>query len=154
MPSATAGPEPETGTNEPVPQQPDGLEYQILLLLQAGKKIEAVKLYRQETGAGLKEAKDAVEALAAEKRIVRDYQDAAGLTPDSLEGQILALLQGQKKIAAIKLYRTQTGAGLKQANDAVVALAAKYGIRSQAAGCAGMVLLLVVVSAIIAIGLS
>jgi ribosomal protein L7/L12 len=28
-----------------------------------GKKIEAIKLYRQTTGLGLKEAKDAVEAM-------------------------------------------------------------------------------------------
>jgi ribosomal protein L7/L12 len=32
--------------------------------LAVGRKIEAIKLYRQATGAGLKEAKDAVEALA------------------------------------------------------------------------------------------
>ena len=33
-------------------------------LLQSGKKIEAIKLYRELTGAGLKEAKDAVERIA------------------------------------------------------------------------------------------
>jgi hypothetical protein len=33
-------------------------------LVQAGKKIEAIKMYRQITGVGLKEAKDAVEAMA------------------------------------------------------------------------------------------
>ncbi len=32
-------------------------------LIRAGKKIEAIKIYREETGAGLKEAKDAVEAI-------------------------------------------------------------------------------------------
>jgi ribosomal protein L7/L12 len=31
--------------------------------LGAGRKIEAIKLYRERTGVGLKEAKDAVEAL-------------------------------------------------------------------------------------------
>ena len=72
--------------------------------------------------------------------------------PNSLEGQVLALMQGQKKIKAIKLYREQTGAGLKQAKDAVEALAAKHGI-SQGKGCAGMVLLMVVVSTIIVVGL-
>ncbi len=29
----------------------------------AGRKIEAIKLYREETGLGLKESKDAVEQL-------------------------------------------------------------------------------------------
>ena len=32
--------------------------------LQSGNKIEAIKLYRELTGAGLKEAKDAVERIA------------------------------------------------------------------------------------------
>lgn len=47
-----------------------GLEYQdgetdeIIRLLADGQKIAAIKLYRERTGAGLKEAKDAVEAIA------------------------------------------------------------------------------------------
>jgi ribosomal protein L7/L12 len=35
----------------------------LLVLLAAGQKIEAIKLYRERTGVGLKEAKDAVDAL-------------------------------------------------------------------------------------------
>ena len=73
--------------------------------------------------------------------------------PDSLEYQVLALMQGQKKIEAIKLYRQQTGVGLKEAKDAVEALAAKYGISPKGAGCAGMVLLMVMVSTIIVVGM-
>lgn len=38
---------------------------EIISLLQAGKKFEAIKLYRTITGLGLKEAKDAVEVLDA-----------------------------------------------------------------------------------------
>ena len=34
-------------------------------LLAAGRKIEAIKLYREQHGVGLKEAKEAVEAIAA-----------------------------------------------------------------------------------------
>ena len=71
---------------------------------------------------------------------------------NSLEGQVLALMQGQQKIKAIKVYREKTGVGLKQAKDAVEALAAKHGI-SQGVGCAGMVLLMVVVSTITVVGL-
>lgn len=33
--------------------------------LRAGRKIEAIKLYRQRSGVGLKEAKDSVEAIDA-----------------------------------------------------------------------------------------
>jgi len=61
-------------------------------------------------------------------------------------------MRDQKKIWAIKLYREQTGVGLKQAKDAVEALAANHGIRTQT-GCAGMVLLLVAVSMILVVGM-
>jgi hypothetical protein len=61
---------------------------------------------------------------------------------DSLEGQVLALLQGAKKIQAIKLYRSQTGADLMHAKQAVEALAAKHNlVASSSGGCAGVVLL-------------
>ena len=116
VPSALAGQEPRTASDERVPQQPDSLEGQILLLMQAGKKIEAIKLYRQETGCGLKEAKDAVEALAAGQPIARRSGESVeyiGIDPNSLEGQVLALMRAQKKIWAIKVYREQTGVGLK-----------------------------------------
>ena len=155
VPSESSGQEPRTAYEERVPQQPDSLEGQILLLMQAGKKIEAIKLYRQETGRGLKEAKDAVEALAAGRPIARrsgESVENTGVDPTSLEGQVLALLLGQKKILAIKFYREQTGVGLKQAKDAVEALAAKHGISSQT-GCAGVVLLMVVVSMILVVGM-
>ncbi|MGA2067554.1 MAG: ribosomal protein L7/L12 [Thermoguttaceae bacterium] len=61
--------------------------------------------------------------------------------PDSLEGQVLSLMKAGQKIAAIKLHRQETGSGLKEAKDAVEALAAKHGIIARGAGCAGMVLL-------------
>jgi large subunit ribosomal protein L7/L12 len=41
----------------------DAFAAQLLVHLAAGHKIEAIKLYRERTGLGLKEAKDAVEAL-------------------------------------------------------------------------------------------
>ncbi|ANE05239.1 ribosomal protein L7/L12 [Corynebacterium crudilactis] len=39
------------------------LHPEVLALLQEGKKISAIKRHRELTGAGLKEAKEAVEAL-------------------------------------------------------------------------------------------
>lgn len=36
---------------------------QVMELVKAGQKIEAIKLYREQTGAGLKDAKDYVESL-------------------------------------------------------------------------------------------
>jgi ribosomal protein L7/L12 len=149
VPSGLSGQEPKTDSDERAPQQPDSLEGQIILLMQAGKKIEAIKLYRQETGSGLKEAKDAVEALGQPiARRSGESIETNGVDPTSLEGQVLTLMRDQKKIWAIKVYREKTGVGLKQAKDAVEALAAKHGISTQT-GCAGMVLLLVAISTII-----
>jgi ribosomal protein L7/L12 len=45
----------------------DDLEDQLASLLGQGQKIQAIKLYRERTGAGLKESKDAVEAIAARR---------------------------------------------------------------------------------------
>ncbi len=42
--------------------------------LLAGKTIEAIKLYREETGTGLKEAKDYIEKLKLELK--KDHPDA------------------------------------------------------------------------------
>jgi hypothetical protein len=40
-----------------------GLQHEIVDALQAGRTIEAIKLYRQSAGVGLKEAKEFIEAL-------------------------------------------------------------------------------------------
>ena len=68
--------------------------------------------------------------------------------PDGLEGEVLALMEQGRKIPAIKLYREQTGVGLKEAKDTVEALAAKYGIQPRGAGCATAVLLILCASTI------
>ena len=40
----------------------NGLSTRVCQLADEGKKIEAIKVHREETGVGLKEAKDAIEA--------------------------------------------------------------------------------------------
>jgi ribosomal protein L7/L12 len=112
------------------------LESRVHTLLDQGLKIEAIKLYREATGAGLKEAKDAVENLEYLGKL--PIQDFPGL-----EAEINDLLEQGQKIAAIKHYRDKTGAGLKEARDAVEALSSKYQISSKASGCAGLVALVV-----------
>lgn len=66
--------------------------------------------------------------------------------PGSLDAEILNLLQAGKKIDAIKLHRRKSGLGLKESKDYVEALAAKYNIVTPG-GCAGVVLLAIVVGA-------
>lgn len=63
-------------------------------------------------------------------------------TTDDFEFRLLQLLREGQKIAAIKLYREETGVGLKEAKDAVEALATRHGVTAPRAGCFGVLLLL------------
>jgi ribosomal protein L7/L12 len=45
------------------PESAGGVDSEVVALAQSGQKIEAIKRYRELTGAGLAEAKQAVEAL-------------------------------------------------------------------------------------------
>jgi len=80
--------------------------------------IHAIKLYREATGAGLAEAKDAVEAMARD-----EYVKPPSLEQDFdnpiLDGKIKSLLARRQKIEAVKIYREEYGVGLKDAKDAV-----------------------------------
>jgi len=129
-----------------MPSDDTNFEDELRGLMAAGRKIEAIKQYRAATGVGLADAKDAVEALEHGKALLKSEP----VDPE-IEDQIVALLDAGRKIVAIKLYRRQTGAGLKEANDLVEALAAKHGISPKGAGCAGMVLLIVLISTIIGV---
>jgi ribosomal protein L7/L12 len=96
-------------------------------LVRSGNKIEAIKIYRGLTGVGLKEAKDAVEALAAGQPVQGPALDRASPALNSSAeplDEIRRLMQQGNKIEAIKIYRRMTGVGLAEAKMAVEALAA------------------------------
>jgi ribosomal protein L7/L12 len=101
-----------------VPGDADG---QVQALLAGGNKIGAIKLVRERTGLGLKEAKDYVEALEAGRAPppIPVAEAAAPLATGELDAQVQALLAGGNKIGAIKLVRERTGLGLKEAKDYV-----------------------------------
>jgi ribosomal protein L7/L12 len=48
-------------------EDPDSPVPGVVEQLEQGKKIQAIKVYREQTGAGLAEAKTAVEAIARER---------------------------------------------------------------------------------------
>ncbi|RIH86497.1 50S ribosomal protein L7/L12 [Calidithermus terrae] len=50
---------------------PATLDGEVIELIKRSQLIEAIKLYREQTGLGLKEAKDAVDAIA--RRLKRGY---------------------------------------------------------------------------------
>jgi ribosomal protein L7/L12 len=49
-------------------REPESWSAEVDALLRDGKKIQAIKVYREATGAGLKEAKEAVEKLGQTRR--------------------------------------------------------------------------------------
>jgi len=80
--------------------------------------IHAIKLYREVTGVGLAEAKEAIEAMARGEAVKppsgrMDYDNPI------LEAKIQSLLANRQKIEAVKIYREEYGIGLKEAKDAV-----------------------------------
>jgi ribosomal protein L7/L12 len=99
------------------------LEEQLLALVRQRKKIHAIKLLRERTGVGLKEAKDAVEALERTGRLPLpgDNQDLKQAYRGGDPGEFLAearwLKEHGRAIEAIKLIRAHTGLGLKEAKD-------------------------------------
>lgn len=124
----------------------EDLEREVRGLLDRQQKIEAIKVYREATGAGLAEAKAAVEAFQAGVPLPATRRSspatAAGPAGSDWEAEALQLLAAGKKIQAIKLYRELHGGGLKDAKQAIDALAAQHGIAAGTSGCLGIVLLL------------
>jgi ribosomal protein L7/L12 len=97
-------------------QHPD----EIRQLLIASKKIQAIKLYREETGANLQQAKRAVDHMEAQVR--REQEEAHLAAPGTGERnmeEVWRLIMAGQKINAIKAYRQITGTGLKEAKAAV-----------------------------------
>jgi ribosomal protein L7/L12 len=105
-----------------------------------GRKISAIKAYREETGLGLKEAKDAVEAwIASGTRPVDAAEHGAAFSPSaSVAGASFEPSLSQRvkdiarnpggKISAIKAYREETGAGLAEAKNAIEAWRRSEGL--------------------------
>lgn len=89
------------------------------VLLARGERLEAIRRYRELTGASLADAKRAVEQLAAgrpaplpaKQLVLREVHDS----------EIEAQIRSGALLDAITLYREKTGVGLKEAKDAVEA---------------------------------
>lgn len=102
-----------------------GSDSEVRLLLQRGQKIQAIKLLVTTRSLGLKEAKDAVEALERTGVLPPLGADVAlrVLTPEAV-AEITSLAAAGRQIDAIRLYRERTGADLKESKEAVEALTA------------------------------
>jgi len=128
----------------PVDKPSADLEQRVRVLLGQGQKIEAVKVYKDQTGASLAAAKEAVEAIQAGA----DPSVTSVLGGD-LEAELLRLLGRGDKLEAVKLYKDRMGVALIEAKQAVESLAAGHGLVTQRAGCLGVVLAVVLAAAVL-----
>lgn len=134
----------------------DPLLAEIRRHLASGNEIEAIKHYREATGVGLAEAKDAVERIEAGKAPLSTPADAT--LPGQAASRIKAMVARGDKLAAIKLYRKAAGVDLKAAKEAVDQMADRlpgsgvYGAhtveRQRGAGVRWMFIALVVIAAL------
>lgn len=95
-------------------------ENEILNLMIAGRKAEAVTLYQKFASVGLAEAKEYVENLTEEKK-------QAPLTAD-LDGQLLDLCRQNSKVLAVKLFAETKNVDIANAYNHVNQLLQKHNM--------------------------
>ena len=97
-------------------------------LLRQGRKLDAIRAYRQLTGGSLQQAYTAIDALergetppAASSAAASPEADTplAELRLTDWEREALALIKQQRKLEAIKLVRERTGQDLQTAMETV-----------------------------------
>lgn len=133
---------------------PDELRQQVLHLLQTSGKLAAIKHFKESTGALLKDSKDYVDALEAEKpadisqllfTLGTGANTQQGDTTITITGNIpeVGLIENIKEryqktgiLSAIMLYREITGVGLKEAKEQVESMlqVGKPGVKANK-GC-------------------
>ncbi len=96
-------------------------------LIEQGRKLEAIKLLRENTGIGLAEAKEQIERLIAEEAGQPAPAERTGLDTQGLPEDVLALARAGRKIEAIKVLRQRTGLGLKEAQEQIEAVTGTAG---------------------------
>ncbi|MCG8601410.1 MAG: hypothetical protein MI807_14800 [Verrucomicrobiales bacterium] len=99
-------------------------------LVHSGKKIPAIKVYRDETGASLAESKSFIDSIALEGVKEKSFDPFSestgnqveecgeGLT-DAIQQEIAELMDRGQKLHAVKTYRLATGASLRESKEYV-----------------------------------
>lgn len=117
-------------------------EQAALAAIRQGNLIEAIKRYRQQTNVGLKEAKEAVDALAVMHR-------TDGRVNAKLAAQVIAMVKAGKKEDAITQLMSQTGFDDAEARAFIKTIGGiGAGGASCGGGCLRMILGLLVLAAI------
>jgi ribosomal protein L7/L12 len=98
---------------------PGNAEEAIRALLDGGNKIEAIKRVREQTGLGLKEAKDLVDTMERGAAVSIHADMPPPVFHGDLDSEARKLAAAGQKLEAIKLVRQQKNLGLKEAKDYV-----------------------------------
>lgn len=86
-------------------------------LARAGRKLEAIRLFRQLTGQGLAEAKAAVEQLSG--RQAQTPRKQGVILREVRDSDIELQIRSGHLLNAIALYREKNGVGVQEARTAV-----------------------------------
>ena len=121
----------------------EDFEEEVRRLLDSGNKIQAIKVYREHTGVGLAEAKDAVEAFAAGSDLADSPPgDRIPVDDPELVDEVKELIGQGDPLLAVKLVRERTGRSLKESKEIVDQIGVDSGLTSPSgSGCLGAVLL-------------
>ena len=111
--------------------------------LLAGRKLAAVKLYKELTDCSLIEAKDFVEGLPVDGDV--GGQLLKGPIDPAQIDRILDALQSGKKLNAVKIYKDSSGASLMESKAFIENLIEELGLEldNEQSGCVSTLLLFV-----------
>ena len=98
-----------------MPFSPDNFPASVLTALQRGNQVEAIKLLRESTGLGLKEAKDAIDTHLSRRSTPTD----ARVSLTSLPTAVTDALRRGDRVEAVRLIRESGGLGLMEAKEAI-----------------------------------
>ena len=99
-----------------------GGQAEVLRLIHAGRRVEAVKVLREQTGLSLLEAKQAVDALAVGGSWSPGPPAPGKGVDDAVRAEAARLLHRGEKIQAIKVVREHTHMSLADAKRYVEGL--------------------------------
>ena len=85
-------------------------------LIRDGRKIEAIKILREETGVDLQTAKEAVDKLDADPTFDPFPPE---WSPEEVSDEVKAMAYAGQYIRAVRLLREQSGLGLKESKEIV-----------------------------------
>lgn len=138
-------------SNDPATSQ--ALKDEVRRLLDQGQKIEAVKRFRKQQQCSLRDALHAVEAIGEGLDV--GLLPASPEIPSEIMDEILAAVEKNQKLQAVKIYRDASGKSLRESKEFVESLMAQLGDLpgtdhtgvAQRSGCAGLFLAAVSISA-------